>query len=316
MSLEEQIFQKNVPGRWSSFEGENDDHREDTENAAYDEESCTTNTDQEFLDLARKLENENLPEPIRRGIIAEREKKSKTGVKGVIADYKQHCQMEHAMAIQEALLRQKILTRMAEGSKRSDFETEMEDDDDLFVAGQLVDEDDLTFLEDFRRKRIQEMQATAAMPVFGACREVDSTDFSDMVDKEDARVFVVVHLYETSLQSCVRLNVHLEQLAARRPDVKFLRMNASLNQVTIDRIALPILTVYRGGKTVDTFAALDQELGLKFTLDDVEWFLETKVLGSKGSSSEKRGAAAGSVLSGRLGAAVSHLSDDDEDLED
>lgn len=317
MSLEESIFQKNVPGRWSKFEGENDDRREDeVENDVPEEEETKTDieVDMDLLELARKLDDESIPEPIRRGILAEREKKHKSGVKGVLADYKQHCQMEHAMAVQEALLRQKILTRMAEGSKRSDFETEIDDDDDLFLAGKLVDEDDLNFLEDFRRRRMQEMQAAAAMPVFGACREVDSTDFVDMVDKEDPRVYVVVHLYETSVQNCVRLNVQLEELASRRPDVKFLRMNASLNQIAIDRIALPILTVYRGGNTVNTFAALDQELGIKFTVDDVEWLLETEVLGKRGSSTERSKTDEGSA-SGRLAAAANYFSDDDLDDE-
>eukprot|EP01041_Mallomonas_annulata_P001584 gene1584-3061_t len=279
--LEDRILRSNVPGRWSSLTGEEDDIRHDDDNgndvSDEDENVPPVSEEQDMLEHARSLVEQDVPEPVRRSILADRARKHNTGVKGVLADYSAHVKMEQAHANAEATFRQDLLTRIAEGSKRTEVmppqppvANEEADDED--------EEDSLFFVE-FRKKRLLELQASSAMPQFGSCREVDATDFLDQVDKEDNRVIVMVHLYETSVQSCVRLNRHMEELAVRRPDWKLLRMNASSNSIEIDRIAMPILTIYRGGRVVNTLMALDQQLGPLFTVDDVEWLLETEGLG-------------------------------------
>lgn len=47
------------------------------------------------------------------------------------------------------------------------------------------------------------------------------------VEKEDPRVYVIVHLYDTTTLACVRMNRILEEIAMNSKDVKFLRMNVS-----------------------------------------------------------------------------------------
>jgi hypothetical protein len=64
-------------------------------------------------------------------ILAEREKKAKTGVKGVLADYKAAMAMEAAQAVADAEQREAIIRRMVEGSKRAP-------DDVLVQAAQQV----------------------------------------------------------------------------------------------------------------------------------------------------------------------------------
>lgn len=72
------------------------------------------------------------------------------------------------------------------------------------------------------------------------------------------------------------MNKILEELAVRMSPVKFLRMHASANQVEIDRLTLPILTVYRGGEMMQSFVGICNELGTEyFTRDDVEWMLDS-----------------------------------------
>lgn len=46
---------------------------------------------------------------------------------------------------------------------------------------------------------------------------------------------------------------------------------ASCSGVAIDRVGLPALSVYRAGDTMHVFAALELELGERFSFDDVEW---------------------------------------------
>eukprot|EP00607_Mallomonas_marina_P000669 CAMPEP_0182429320 /NCGR_PEP_ID=MMETSP1167-20130531/25685_1 /TAXON_ID=2988 /ORGANISM="Mallomonas Sp, Strain CCMP3275" /LENGTH=315 /DNA_ID=CAMNT_0024612767 /DNA_START=183 /DNA_END=1130 /DNA_ORIENTATION=+ len=274
MDLEDRILRQNVPGRWSSLEGENDDLREDEDiddDMSEEEENSTPlNEEQQLLEQARNLHDEDIPEPVRRSILAERARKHNTGVKGVLADYKQHNQVEAAVREREREFRENVLTRMAQGSTVQDISLEQQEEE----------EEDVVFMESFRKRRLLELQMEASLPIFGTCREVDSSDFTDMVDNEDPRVHVVVHIYESSLSLCLRLNKQLEEIAVRRPHVKFLRMNASANALSIDLIALPILTVYKGGEREreKTFA-ITQELGEAFTVDDVDGFLEEQGIG-------------------------------------
>ena len=76
-------------------------------------------TEEDILfEKARDLSKADVPEPIRRRILAERIGKSKTGVKGVIQDYKTHQKLMDAHRDSEIAERKAILRRIAEGSKR------------------------------------------------------------------------------------------------------------------------------------------------------------------------------------------------------
>ncbi len=82
-----------------------------------DDNDVPQTEDEVLLDHARNLASADVPEPIRRSILAERERKTKTGVKGVLADYKAAKAMEEAQAQAEAMSRAAIITRMVEGFK-------------------------------------------------------------------------------------------------------------------------------------------------------------------------------------------------------
>lgn len=121
-----------------------------------------------------------------------------------------------------------------------------------------------------------EMQMSSNMPTFGGCQDLTShVQYLQEVDNADPRVNVLVHLYEPSIRSCVALNRYLEDIAAKHPTCKFLRMKASASGIHIDRVAFPMLTLYRAGETVQVFAGLEEELGERFTCEDVEWLLES-----------------------------------------
>ncbi|KAL5483321.1 hypothetical protein ACEPAI_8552 [Sanghuangporus weigelae] len=64
-------------------------------------------------------------------------------------------------------------------------------------------------------------------PRFGHLREVGVKNFVSAVEKEDHDVWVVVHLYDSSLDRCHDLDAELSRLARLNPDTKFLRARAS-----------------------------------------------------------------------------------------
>ena len=124
--LEDSILKQNIPGRWSTHEDSRGDKRVedgDDENSEPDEDVVPQTEDEALFDHARYLSSADVPEPIRRGILNDRQKKSKTGVKGVLADYKAACDLDAAQRKATADYRSAVLTTMAEGHKLTAEET-------------------------------------------------------------------------------------------------------------------------------------------------------------------------------------------------
>ena len=287
--LEDSILKQNVPGRWSTHEsGVIDIRNDDAEEVSDVEEDAVPQTEDEAIfEHARYLSNADVPEPIRRGILNERQKKAKTGVKGVLADYKAACELDKAQRKATADYREAVLTRMTEGSKLSPEESILliqqrtqkkihRDEDGLNeMDEEEVDSDEEEFLEELRKTRLREMLGNMNKPVFGNVKEVGSADFLEEIDSEDVRVLVIVHLYEPSVNSCTRMNRFIEEIARSMSSIKFLRMHASRNEIELDRMTLPILNIYKGGKSVTVLAGIAEELGEYFVREDVEWLLES-----------------------------------------
>lgn len=283
--LEDKFFKKNIPGRWSSFE--------DNENVEEEEEGMPSQPRSDDFDEASLIQEAKMmvdaevPEPIRRQILAERLGKSNTGVKGVLADYQQHVKMETAQRITNQKHRDAVLLRIAQGHRiplndqsqpilfPSVFK--LQDVIDQDDEEEEYDDEDDEFMMEFRRKRLEELKVKSTLPTFGICKDVDSSTFLDEIEKEDHRVIVIVHLFEPSVQSCVRTNRFLEDIAHTHRNIKFLRMQASSNMIPLDIVTLPILTIYRSGESLVTLAGLTEELGEFFTKDDLEWLIETSL---------------------------------------
>jgi len=116
------------------------------------------------------------------------------------------------------------------------------------------------------------------MPTFGECKFLDSIDFVVAIDKEDPRVFVVVHVYDTTVSVCNRMNKILCELAIQRPSLKFICIETNESGFkNLDKIALPILNIYKDGVLLSTCAGIANEFGNFFTSHEVEWLLENEI---------------------------------------
>jgi thioredoxin-like negative regulator of GroEL len=123
------------------------------------------------------------------------------------------------------------------------------------------------------------MKKQQNLPIFGQLRDINGTEFVQEVEQVDHRIFVLVHLYESGISSCIRMHRILEELARQSnfQHVKFVRMACSNNGIEIDRIAFPMISLYRGGELVETISGLTKEFGEFFTTDDIQWLLEPKI---------------------------------------
>jgi len=140
----------------------------------------------------------------------------RTGVKGVIRDRNE--------ALNTA--REKRKLELAELNKRMEKAN---------LSGK-------TFLEEEREREIEKLMMERSsgrveekMDLFGRnkgtrfghLREVGLEGFLDAVEQEEKSVWVIVHLYEPSVDRCYNLDETLSKLARIYPDTKFLRSRAA-----------------------------------------------------------------------------------------
>lgn len=307
-NLEEKILKGNIPGRYSDHF--DDTARDDRSRARdSDDESVSSDDDIECdggkhssreASIARMstMHGEGVPESVYRTIEARRLGAPQTGVKGVLADYKQSQALEAARRQQEAVNRQQILHRMATGRSLPGSgpaaihshtppvvvpPTSDDSEDD-----ELLEDDE--FMQQFRQQRLEQMKA-ASISTASSSSEAPSKPrqfFGDVVDVDNVKsrealgssvtvagsqelflhhlgntnpgVVTVVHTYEPSIKLCVIVNDHLDKIAAAYPHVKFVKMMASANGVKIDPVAMPVLSIYREGECVEVLTDIAEEV--------------------------------------------------------
>ncbi|BGP16809.1 hypothetical protein JCM10213_004657 [Rhodosporidiobolus nylandii] len=174
-----------------------------------------------------------------------------TGVKGVQADYREHMASQAAgslglASIEKGMKKKMVISLGASSAAREDEE-----------------------LEELRRKRLAELQGSAARAgggqTFGHLREVGMEGFLSAVEDEEKDVPVLVHLYEPEIPPCHYLNQHLSSLARSYPSTKFLRAAASELEFMSDHLGtdvdcLPTVLLYRGGELEHVWVRFDLEL--------------------------------------------------------
>lgn len=82
-----------------------------------------------------------------------------------------------------------------------------------------------------------------------------------IVEKTDARVPVIVHLFDGGSPSSLMVNRLLNDLAPAFPAARFTYGHVDDIYPTFDAIALPTLLVYRAGSLVATLVRVTDELG-------------------------------------------------------
>lgn len=262
--LEDRILRKNIPGRFSWWDKDGDEEGPNARAEWLDPESDEAAAEAQRTDAQRMqwcAEND-IPQPVAQSAYA-RQHGAQTGPKGVLNDYRQHQREEWADKQAAQQHREAVLHRMAHGT--------------IVAAPPPVAEEDSEsedeFVKAYRAERRRELRGTSSHPVFGAVREVTAFQLLDELDKEDIRVFVVVHVYDERVQCCRTMNRCIETLARSHSRVKFVRLPNAESPQQFDEIAFPVLSVYRAGDLCDTFVRTTDKLGESFTPDDVEWLL-------------------------------------------
>lgn len=127
-----------------------------------------------------------------------------------------------------------------------------------------MDDDDIERLRDKRRRELQKMEQKKQewkAQGHGVYREIsDQKDFFDQVKKSER---IVVHFYRGTTWRCQIIDRHLEDIAKRHPETKFVKVDAEKSPFLVERLnvwMLPTLVLCKNGKTEHSIVGFD-ELG-------------------------------------------------------
>lgn len=166
--------------------------------------------------------------------------------------------------IQEALL---------EAYKRA--HDERLEDKDLDELAELEDDEDEAFLEQYRQKRMAEINALAKASKFGSVYPLQKVDFTKEVTEASNDAFVFVFL-SSSTDGNVESRILSEMwrdLAQKFGDVKFCQIRADMCIEGYPERNCPTVLVYKDGDIRRQLVTLKELQGVRTKIEDLEQVL-------------------------------------------
>ena len=285
--LEDTFLKKNIPGRYSSWTEENDDKKH-----CNAEDISDSETDDEFY--FQGLPNSSTTNPSLPVQQPQLRQSGNTGVKGVLADYREAQQLERLAKEEDKLQKLESLYNATHPTiRKSEHTTAVKDkqncsDDDSSNSDDLDDDDD-EFLKRFRNQRIAELQqqqqqnkstTTSNLQTFGTLSLVTPQEYVQIVDDMDNTIsthYLIVHLYHSTIHTCQMLQTSLEKISQSMIHTQFIQVNALEANANLDMICLPAILIYSKSELIHNLVRFTDDLPKRFSVDDVR-----EVLGKLG----------------------------------
>eukprot|EP00191_Tetraselmis_sp_GSL018_P005585 CAMPEP_0177604380 /NCGR_PEP_ID=MMETSP0419_2-20121207/16082_1 /TAXON_ID=582737 /ORGANISM="Tetraselmis sp., Strain GSL018" /LENGTH=244 /DNA_ID=CAMNT_0019098349 /DNA_START=87 /DNA_END=821 /DNA_ORIENTATION=- len=159
---------------------------------------------------------------------------------------------------QEEVVKDEKWLEQCDEDELSDLEDEFADD---------------TFLEEYRKKRLEELRNEKKALTFGAVEQISAVDFVREVTNAGEGIWVVVHLFKDSVPECQVLGLCLEELAAKFPHTKFRRIISTECIPKYPDSNLPTVLIYKDGQCLKSLAGLLPFGGKRTTPEQVAFTL-------------------------------------------
>lgn len=135
------------------------------------------------------------------------------------------------------------------------------------------DEEDERILQEYRRKRLLEMQQNALKSKFGEVMEISGEDYIREVNQAGDGVWVVLHLYQQGVPQCTLINQLLTRLAPKFPQTKFLKSISTMCIKNFPDKNLPAIFVYYEGNMKRQLVGPQAFGGMNLTVEGLELIL-------------------------------------------
>jgi Phosducin len=161
-----------------------------------------------------------------------------------------------------------------EARERAEREAnEVDSDVSLDGLEELEDALDDSVLDEYRQKRMAEMQRLSARARFGSLVTISEPQWIPEVNKAPEDVDVVVLLHESGIPHCEVVEGRLRELAARFPATKFLKIRSQEAIHNWPSKNLPTIFHYRRGDVRGQWIGMSTIGRPDLTTDELEWRL-------------------------------------------
>ncbi|XP_054422712.1 LOW QUALITY PROTEIN: phosducin-like protein 2 [Pteronotus mesoamericanus] len=143
----------------------------------------------------------------------------------------------------------------------------------LKEAEDEFDDEDMRAIETYREKRLQEWRALKKKQKYGELREISGNQYVNEVTNADKDVWVIIHLYRSSIPMCLLVNQHLSLLARKFPETKFVKAIVNSCIQHYHDTCLPTIFVYKNGQIEGKFIGIIECGGINLKLEELEWKL-------------------------------------------
>ncbi len=253
--LEDSFLRKNVPGRYTSWTEENDDER------GADANDLDSEDDEYYLEglpplLSSNSESDRRIEPPSASTSNVLKKSCNTGVKGVLADYRE---------VQRREMEEAKLTRLEEVTRRQNRHRhdiynkdkisincsgDGNSDDDNSIS--IRTDDDEYGGENSKPLAKHPLESTL-QPIFRKSQypKLTPDEYVQLLDEMENNVhkgvlYVIVHLYESSVPECRHLHSVLKLMTSGSvtSSSRFIEVDALEANPDMDTVILPTILIY------------------------------------------------------------------------
>ncbi|XP_069747142.1 phosducin-like protein 3 [Narcine bancroftii] len=165
-------------------------------------------------------------------------------------------------ALEEELIQQSVVKRYEDMTL-----DELEENEDEFG------EEDERAIEMYRQQRLAEWKAKQMKKVFGEVLEISGPEYVQEVTKAGDDLWVILHLYKQGIPICALINRHLNELARKFPETKFIKAISTTCIPNYPDRNLPTVFVYQDGNIKAQYVGPLVFGGMNLTKDELEWKL-------------------------------------------
>ena len=287
--LEDAFLKKNVPGRYTSWSEENDDERRGDDDNDNEDDS---EDDEYYLEGLPPLpgstpsaaNNCRIMEPATSASISNGLQKScNTGVKGVLADYREAQRREK----EEARLKQQegVVPRPKQSHYRHRHDNDQNNNDDSSNSEDDHTDDDEASNGEYSKylAKLQPGTTIVPHPFFRKSQypKVTPEEYVQLLDEMEKNVhkdvlYMIVHLFDESIRECQQLHsvLKLMRLGSVQSSSRFIKVDALEANPDMDTIILPTILIYdKRGELKHNLVRVTDDLPRGFKAHDLcEYF--------------------------------------------